>query len=84
MPVLINSNKTLDCPYKELNSELQEISLALKVLSCVVNKQKPSSEDVHHLRSLVPDMLDAPIDLMACAVVKKFTGRRLERSKPVL
>jgi hypothetical protein len=79
MSTLIDHNEMLGSECRELTTEFQEISVALKVLLCSMNRQVPLSEDIQHLRSLVPEMADAPTDQLACVVVKKFTSNGPER-----
>jgi hypothetical protein len=79
MSTLIDPNEMLDSEYRELTTEFQEISVALRVLLCLINRQEPLSEDIQRLRSLVPEMVDAPNDQLACVVVKKFTSNKPER-----
>lgn len=58
----------------QIIDESQAILLGLSVLSCLLDRRKPSSEETQRLRSLLPEMADRPLDELACAVVKNFSA----------
>jgi len=59
-----------------MDSSLQAMKTAMRVLSAINEKREPDAADLEELRSLAPLLANLPPDELACDVIKQALQRR--------
>jgi hypothetical protein len=61
-----------------MERESEALRVALRVLGAITERRMPETADIEALRHLGPPV-DAPLDELACEVIRQGTKRRVER-----